>query len=167
MNLLQDSLKTYLQALQNALAAGDATEHTHRPALEKPFISFSVPGSNLVEKVRYVVPPEQPGAAVLHQNVEQAPSPVSVAGRVYINDQQFFERMPPEAWAFQVGGYQVIQKWLKDRKGRTLTFAELHHYQKVVMPLAETIRLMAEIDAAIEARGGWPDAFADGASGHS
>ena len=67
-----------------------------------------------MEKVRYVVPPEPPGAAVLHQNVEQAPSPASGAGRVYINDQQFFEGGPPEAWAFQVGGYQVLHKWLKD-----------------------------------------------------
>jgi hypothetical protein len=71
-----------------------------------------VPGSNLVDKVRYVVLPEQPGAAVLHQNVEQAPSPASVARRVYINDQQYFEGVPPEVWAFQVGGYQVLQRWL-------------------------------------------------------
>ncbi len=76
--------------------------------------------------------------------------------RVYINAEQYFGGVPPEVWAFQVGGYQVLQKWLKDRQGRTLSFADLHHYQKVVVALAETIRLMAEIDAAIEAHGGWP-----------
>lgn len=57
--------------------------------------------------------------------------------------------------AFTIGGYQVCHKWLKDRKGQTLSFEDLHHYQRVVA-LAETIRLMGEIDAAIEAHGGWP-----------
>ncbi len=66
------------------------------------------------------------------------------------------EGVPSEVWAFQVGGYQVLHKWLKDRQGRTLFFADLHHYQKVVVALAETIRLMAEIDAVIDAHGGWP-----------
>jgi hypothetical protein len=50
-----------------------------------------------------------------------------------------------------VGGYQVLHKWLKDHKGRTLAFADLHHYQKTVVALAETIRLIPEIDAAIDA----------------
>lgn len=52
-------------------------------------------------------------------------------------------------WTFQVGGYQVLDKWLKDRRGRLLTFDDLMHYQKIVVALQETIRLMAEIDAAI------------------
>ena len=127
------------------------------PALEKLITSFSVPGSNLVEKVRYVIPPGPP----LEKGGEIG------QGRVYINDQQYFEGVPPEVWAFQVGGYQVLHKWLKDRKGRSLAFADLHHYQKVVVALAETIRLMAEIDAAIDLYGGWPDAFADGAPSRS
>ena len=55
-----------------------------------------------------------------------------------------------------MGGYQVLHKWLKDRNGRTLAFADLHHYQKVVVALTETIRLMAEIDALIDAHDGWP-----------
>ena len=79
-----------------------------------------------------------------------------VPRRVYINSEQYFEGISPEVWAFTIGGYQVCHKWLKDRKGRTLTFADLHHYQKIVVALAETIRLMAEIDAAIDAHGGWP-----------
>jgi predicted helicase len=116
------------------------------PALEKLITSFPVSGSNLVEKVRYVIPPGSP----LEKGGEIG------QGRVYINDQQFFAGVPPEVWAFQVGGYQVLHKWLKDRKGRTLAFADLHHYQKIVVALAETIRLMAEIDAAIDAHGGWP-----------
>ena len=58
------------------------------------------------------------------------------------------------AWAYgKVGGYQVLDKWLKDRRGRMLTFDDLAHYQKVVVALQETIRLKAEIDAAIPE---WP-----------
>jgi len=66
---------------------------------------------------------------------------------------QYFEGVPPEVWNFQIGGYQVCEKWLKDRRGRTLTYEDLEHYRKVVTALSETIRLMAEIDAAIP---NWP-----------
>jgi len=73
--------------------------------------------------------------------------------RVYINKTQYFEGVAPEVWNFHIGGYQVCQKWLKDRKGRTLTYDELTHYQKVIVALKETIRLMGEIDDLIP---GWP-----------
>lgn len=62
----------------------------------------------------------------------------------------------PDVWAFQVSGCQVCQKWLKDRKGRTLTYDGIQHYQGVVAALGETIRLMGTIDEAIGAHGGWP-----------
>ncbi|MBI2862921.1 MAG: hypothetical protein HYX89_08880 [Chloroflexi bacterium] len=103
------------------------------PTLEeqRTQIKFDVPGANVVEKVAY----------------DEA------NGRVYINKSQYFEGVPPEVWNFPIGGYQVCQKWLKDRKGRTLTYDERIHYQKVVMALKETIRLMGEIDALIP---GWP-----------
>ena len=65
-------------------------------------------------------------------------------------------------WNFHIGGYQVCNKWLKDRKGRPLSDDDLTHYQKVVVALNETIRLMAEIDEVIEAHGGWPGAFSKG-----
>jgi len=71
-----------------------------------------------------------------------------------------FRGVREPVWNFHIGGYQVCQKWLKDRKGRTLTKDDLAHYQKIVIALAETIRLMAEIDQVIDAHGGWPDAFA-------
>ena len=73
--------------------------------------------------------------------------------RVYINREQYFEGVPPEVWEFHIGGYQVCQKWLKDRKGRTLTYDERIHYQKIVVALKETIRIMAEIDGVIPE---WP-----------
>jgi predicted helicase len=79
--------------------------------------------------------------------------------RVSINKTQYFEGVPPEVWNFQVGGYQVCEKWLKDRKGRKLTIDDIDHYQKIVVALKETIRLMQEIDEVIEAHGGWPAAF--------
>ena len=73
--------------------------------------------------------------------------------RVYINRSQYFEGISPEVWNFHIGGYQVCQKWLKDRKGRPLTFDDLLHYQKIVVALKETIRLMQEIDGLIPR---WP-----------
>ena len=70
-----------------------------------------------------------------------------------------FQSVPEEVWDFHIGGYQVCHKWLKDRKGRALLDEDLAHYQKIVVALNETIRIMDEIDEVIEAHGGWPDAF--------
>jgi hypothetical protein len=70
-----------------------------------------------------------------------------------------FKGVPEAVWNFHIGGYQVCEKWLKDRKGRTLSKDDIAHYQKIVVALAETIRLMKEIDEVIEQHGGWPGAF--------
>jgi len=70
-----------------------------------------------------------------------------------------FRGVPEAVWSFHIGGYQVCEKWLKDRKGRTLSADDITHYQKIVVALHETIRLMAEIDEVIETHGGWPAAF--------
>lgn len=67
-------------------------------------------------------------------------------GRIWINDSQYFGNIPQVAWEYYIGGYQPAQKWLKDRKGRTLTFEDILHYQKIIVALAETDRLMKEID---------------------
>jgi len=103
------------------------------PALEqqRTQIKFDVSGSNVIDKVTYN----------------------ETGGRVYINKQQYFEGAPPEVWVFQIGGYQICQKWLKDRKGRKLSYDDLVHYQKIVAAIKETIRLMAEIDEMIPE---WP-----------
>lgn len=55
--------------------------------------------------------------------------------------------MSPEAWRFQIGGYQVLDKWLKDRKGRALTLEDIRHYCRVVTAIERTIRIQGEIDA--------------------
>jgi len=83
------------------------------PTLNNPAIRYPVSGSNTVEKVSY------------DKNNQ----------RVYINKKQCFEGVLPEVWEFHIGGYQVAQKWLKDRKGGILTYDNLTNYQKVLMLL--------------------------------
>jgi hypothetical protein len=87
--------------------------------------------------------------------------------RVYLDTSlgeasSYFDGVPEEVWNFHVGGYQVLHKWLYDRRGkkgqpgRTLTPEEIAHYQRVVVALRETMRLMEAIDDVIEDHGGWP-----------
>ncbi len=68
------------------------------------------------------------------------------SGNIWINDTQCFEGVPTEAWDFYIGGYQPAQKWLKDRKGRVLSFDDIEHYRKIISVLVETSRIMKEID---------------------
>jgi Type ISP C-terminal specificity domain len=150
---------------------------------EKLIASYRVKGPDVVEKgfPKYVAPGEpEPyvGAASRGQTDGGVNPPLLKEGRVYINRgaltrpdkpghplpagegrgegeraAQYFAGIPPEVWKFHIGGYQVCEKWLKDRRGRTLTYDDQMHYCKVATALAETIRLMAEIDAAIPK---WP-----------
>ncbi len=71
--------------------------------------------------------------------------------RVYINQTRYFSGLKPEIWAFKIGGYQVLDKWLKDRKkaNRSLNFDDIFHYQKIVVALTQTKELMIEIDQNI------------------
>lgn len=71
--------------------------------------------------------------------------------RIYINKDRYFEGIASEVWEFKIGGYQVLDKWLEDRKKakRTLSFDDVLHYQKVVIALKETMQLMIEIDQLI------------------
>ena len=70
-------------------------------------------------------------------------------GKVHINKTQYFSNVPETAWHFHIGGYQSAQKWLKDRKGRTLTADDIRHYQKIIIALTETERLMGVIDEVV------------------
>lgn len=76
--------------------------------------------------------------------------PVFKDGKVYINETQYFDKVPELAWNFYIGGYQPAQKWLKDRKDRELDFDDVLHYQKMIVALTETDRLMKEIDKVLE-----------------
>ena len=66
--------------------------------------------------------------------------------RVYINAEQYFDGVPESAWNFFIGGYQPAQKWLKDRKGMTLSFEDVKHYGNIIYVLQQTERIMDEID---------------------
>jgi predicted helicase len=126
------------------------------PALSQTITSYPVKGDNLME-------PGHPRYRALGEPEPGTGKPLA-QGRLYISKDdpktgkrgQYAEGVPKDVWEFQVGGYQVCDKWLKDRRGRTLTDAGLTRYDKIVVALKETIRLMAEIDQAIDACGGWP-----------
>ena len=68
------------------------------------------------------------------------------SGNIYINDTQCFEGVPTAAFEMYIGGYQPAQKWLKDRKGRTLTFDDIEHYRRIIAILIETDKIMKQID---------------------
>jgi hypothetical protein len=67
-------------------------------------------------------------------------------GNVFINDSQYFSNIPQEVWEYQIGGYQVMAKWLKDRKGRALSLDDIHHYIRVAKALQLTIEIQNKID---------------------
>ena len=91
------------------------------------------------------------GAPPEEANDEVAPAhPKLKDGRVYINPHQYFDRVPQVAWDFHIGGYQPAQKWLKDRKGRSLSWDDITHYQNIVKILLETDRIMREIELPLE-----------------
>jgi predicted helicase len=70
-------------------------------------------------------------------------------GKVWINADQSFDNVPLTVWNISIGGYQPAQKWLKDRKGRTLDFDEITHYQRVLMALTMTDEIMKKIDSCL------------------
>lgn len=116
------------------------------PTLDKPIARYNGPTEPEVEKVGYA------------------------DETVWLDNAQTcgFEGVPEEVWNFHIGGYQVCQKWLKDRQakggknprpGRTLTDEDIAHYQKIIVSISETIRIMGEIEEVIDQHGGWPGAF--------
>jgi predicted helicase len=113
------------------LVALHLLEDEDAPQINQFVTKFRKTGTNVVEMVEY-------DACTQH---------------VTINEKQYFEDVPPETWDFHIGGYKVCEKWLKDRKGRKLSYDDIQHWQRVVVALTETRRLMEEIDALIPA---WP-----------
>lgn len=96
------------------------------PAVNKLITTYPVNGNNKVAKIMFE------------------------SGKVWINDSQYFDKVPQIAWEFYIGGYQPSQKWLKDRKSRELNFEDILHYQKIIVALTETDRIMKEIDKVVE-----------------
>jgi predicted helicase len=103
------------------------------PKVNQFITTYPVPGDNEVEKINFAK----------DVTLRQAQGDT---GKVYINKEQYFGKVPEIAWNFYIGGYQPAQKWLKDRKGRTLTNSDIEHYQKIIVALTETERIMKEID---------------------
>lgn len=66
--------------------------------------------------------------------------------RVWINDAQFFEPIAPELWEYRIGGYQVLEKWLKDRRERQLSLDEIRTYCLIVTAIAKTVEVQEQID---------------------
>ncbi|MBG7610812.1 hypothetical protein IU405_00940, partial [Polaribacter sp. BAL334] len=103
---------------------------------------YPIDGDNKVTKPRFVIANDSEAISN-----KQTASFLAVTGSVYINDTQYFDNVPQVAWEFYIGGYQPAQKWLKDRKERTLEFDDILHYQKMIVALTETDRLMKAIDS--------------------
>jgi len=108
---------------------------------DKLLPAFDIEGFNIVEKgyPKYVAFADKP------KN-----------GKVYINKDQYFEGIAPYVWDFYIGGNQVCEKWLKDRRQRNLSADDIRHYEKITVALEETIRFMKQIDEIINSHGGWP-----------
>ena len=94
------------------------------PELEKTDVGFPNSDSNKVEKIAYAVEDQ----------------------KVFINKEQYFEGIPKEVWEYRIGSYQVMEKYLKDRKGRKLSLDEINHYMKVAKAIRLTIELQQKID---------------------
>ena len=110
--------------------------HMLESDLVNKFITeYTIPGSNEVTKS---MTKKSPGWLASRANSE--------IGDVWINDEQYFSGVPIIAWNLHVGCYQPAQKWLKDRKGRCLSDEDIEHYQKIIVALTETDRVMKEID---------------------
>lgn len=125
--------------------------HLLRPAaLDTAPVTFPVPGDNTIARgyPKYAAN-HAPGA-----DAAGADTPDAAAGRVLINPSQYFAGVTPAVWQFRIGGYQPMDKWLKDRRGRTLTFDDLEHYRRIAAALSATIRLMPAVDAALADHGG-------------
>lgn len=128
-------LTSNLALFWELVAKGDKLVQFHlMKATGKEISTYPIAGSNIVEQVKY------------NENHQQ----------VWINSEQYFDQVPPQIWNFYIGGYQVCQKWLKDRKGRELNFDDLTHYQNIISIISETIQIMGDIDKIIANYGGFP-----------
>ena len=133
-------LTVNLSLFQQLCHLGSRLVGLHTLSKPLPVVSkYPVAGSDVAEGVRYTSPGQ--GAA---------------AGRIWINAAQYFEGISEELWEFRIGGYQVAEKWLKDRKGNQLSYDDLTHYQQVLAALDGTMSLMVAIDEAVDQSGGWP-----------
>lgn len=133
-------------SLADISAKGEALRRLHlmQPAAigETPF-PFEGEGDSVVEKPRFETASPSPSGA---DAPPSSPLKGRGQGKVWINADQGFAGVSDIAWNFHIGGYQPAQKWLKDRRGRTLTYDDIRHYQRIIKILDETARIMSEIE---------------------
>ncbi|MDM8553527.1 N-6 DNA methylase [Desulfococcaceae bacterium HSG7] len=103
------------------------------PVVEQYITTYPEDGDNMVTR------------RILKKDYEITDT-VNQTGRVWINAKQYFGNVPHAAWEFYIGGYQPAKKWLKDRHGRELGFEDILHYQKIIVALTETEKIMKRID---------------------
>ena len=131
---------TSLSKFQTLTKLGSELRQIHlleSPVVEDFITQYPEDGTNIVGKLYYEKTTETLGRVYI--NHDKTP-PSGVGGL------QYFENVPEVAWNFYIGGYQPAQKWLKDRKERELSYEDILHYQKIIVALSETDRIMKEID---------------------
>jgi predicted helicase len=119
-----------LEQFKNLSELGKELVELHllkHPSLSETEIGFPKSGSNKVEKVRY--------------DEENR--------RVYLNKEQYFEGVSKAVWEYQIGAYQVAEKYLKDRKKRELSLEEIEHYRRVAKAIERTIEVQGEVDGVM------------------
>jgi len=129
--------KKQFRALAKLGAELRALHLMESPKLNTLITTYPEPGNNIITrrltKDDYELTDSTAGAGRL--------------GRVWLNDTQYFGAVPQTAWQFPIGGYLPAQKYLKDRRDRALTWDEIAHYQKIIVALVETAKVMKQIDA--------------------
>ena len=122
--------------------------------LDSPAARFQVERNNRIEKPKYVPAGchsrEQSEPGILQKDSGQDGMTEKELGRVYINKEQYFEGISGPVWSYQIGGYQVCDKWLKDRKKRVLTLDEIQTYCEIVTAINKTIEIKKGIDESYE-----------------
>jgi predicted helicase len=130
------------------------------PVVEEFITTYPIAGSNVISNRLTktdpgFIPIEEDGdseelKAAKGKILRRYPQDDLELGRIHINEEQYFGNVPKKAWEFYIGGYQPAEKWLKDRRDRELSIDEIRHYQKIIVALMETDRLMQEIDEVLE-----------------
>jgi predicted helicase len=113
--------------------------HTMKKTMPR-ITGYPVEGTNKVIRVRFTPPADTENQT----------------GRVWINNQQYFDGVPLAVWEMYIGSHRVAEKWLKDRKNRQLTYDDVESYHNAIAALARTLELQTKLDQGIDDAGGWP-----------
>ncbi|MBP2447015.1 putative helicase [Rhizobium leguminosarum] len=121
------------------------------PASPQEFWNLSAQGAQL--RKLHLMDPASVGATPYPLQGEGdniVHNPNFECGKIWINKTQGFDAVPDAAWDFFIGGYQPAQRWLKDRRGRALSFDEVKHFQRIIKVLAETARIMISMEMTLK-----------------